>query len=124
MDMLETIKGCRSVRKYTQQQVSRADLAKIIEAGIYSANAGGAQRSMVVAVNNADLAKKIGKLNMAKFNRGGLIGSYVSKEQPSVIDDPTIKNGFYGAPTVMCVFCQKDFVFGVADAFIIAQAMA
>lgn len=124
MDMLETIKGCRSVRKYTQQQVSRADLAKIIEAGIYSANAGGAQRSMVVAVNNADLAKKIGKLNMAKFNRGGLIGSYVSKEQPSVIDDPSIKNGFYGAPTVMCVFCQKDFVFGVADAFIIAQAMA
>lgn len=124
MDMLETIKGCRSVRKYTQQQVSRADLAKIIEAGIYSANAGGGQRSMVVAVNNADLAKKIGKLNMAKFNRGGLIGSYVSKEQPSVIDDPSIKNGFYGAPTVMCVFCQKDFVFGVADAFIIAQAMA
>ena len=124
MDMLETIKGCRSVRKYTEQQVSRGDLAKIIEAGIYSANAGGAQRSIVVAVNNADLAEKVGKLNMAKFDRSCLIGSYVSKEQPSVIDDPAIKNGFYGAPTVVCVFCQKDFVFGVADAFIIAQAMA
>lgn len=59
MDMLETIKGCRSVRKYTERQVSRGDLAKIIEAGIYSANAGGAQRSMVVAVNNADLAEKL-----------------------------------------------------------------
>ena len=39
MDMLETIKGCRSVRKYTKQQVSRADLAKIIEAGKAKQNA-------------------------------------------------------------------------------------
>lgn len=27
MDMLETIKGCRSVRKYTEQQVPRSFLA-------------------------------------------------------------------------------------------------
>lgn len=31
-------------------------------------------------------------------------GNYVSKEQPSTIDDPSIKNGFYDAPTVVCVF--------------------
>lgn len=27
-----------------------------------------------------------------------LAGSYVSREQPSIIDDPTIKSGLYGAP--------------------------
>ena len=123
-DMLSTIKGCRSIRKYTNKQVPREDLEKIIEAGIYSANAGGGQRSMVVAVHDQLLAEKVGKLNMAKFNREGLIGNYVSADQPSVIDDPSIKNGFYEAPTVMCVFCQKDFAFSVADAFVIVQAMA
>lgn len=41
-----------------------------------------------------------------------------------VIDDPSIKNGFYGAPTAVCVFCQKDFAFSIPDAFVIAQAMA
>lgn len=51
-----------------------------------------------------------------------MIGSRVSSEQPSVIDDPSIKNGFYGAPTAACVFCQKDFAFSVPDAFEIAQA--
>ena len=124
MDMLETITSCRSVRRYTEQQVSRDDLQKILEAGVYSANAGGGQRSMVVAVRNPELARKVGKMNMARFDRSGLIGTFVSDEQPSVIDDPSIKNGFYDAPTVACVFCQKDFAFSVADAFVIVQAMA
>lgn len=123
-DMLDTIKGCRSVRRYTDRQISREDLNRIIEAGIYSANAGGAQRSMVVALHDAELAEKVGKLNMARFDRDNLLGTHVSKEQPSVIDDPTIKNGFYGAPSAVCVFCQEHFAFSVADAFIIAQAMA
>ena len=79
---------------------------------------------MVVAVRNPELARRIGKLNMARFDRSGLIGNFVSAEQPSVIDDPSIKNGFYDAPTVVCVFCQRDFAFSVADAFIVAQAMA
>ena len=32
----------RSVRKYTSEQIAREDLERIVEAGIYSANAGGA----------------------------------------------------------------------------------
>lgn len=79
---------------------------------------------MVVALYGTDLAEKVGKLNMARFDRGHLIGSRVNSEQPSGIVDPSIKNGFYGAPSAVCVFCQKDFAFSVPDAFVIAQAMA
>ena len=50
-------------------------------------------------------------------------GSYVSKEQPSTIDDPSIKNGFYDAPTVVCVFCQDNFLFKTADAFCMMENM-
>lgn len=124
MNTLDNIKTCRSVRKYTSQQISLEDLNSIIDAGIHSANAGGAQRSMVVAIHDVELATRVGRMNMAGFSRENLAGNFVSSEQPSVIDDPTIKNGFYDAPTALCVFCQKDFAFSIADAFAMVQSMA
>ena len=96
---------------------------KILEAGLYAPNAGGGQRSMIVTLHNAELAKKLGKLNFSTFDRSKLIGGHVSDEQPSVIDDPNIMNGFYDAPTVCVIFGQKDFLFNVADAFCIAENM-
>ena len=94
-----------------------------MEAGTYASNAGGGQRSMIVGIRNAQLVEKLGRLNMAHFDRSRLIGSYVSKEQPSVIDDPTIKSGFYGAPSLCVVFAQRDFLFGIPDAFCCAETM-
>lgn len=123
MELLEQIKARRSIRKYQKRQIPREDLEKIIEAGTYASNAGGGQRSMIVGVRNAELVEKLGRMNMAHFDRGRLIGSYVSKEQPSVIDDPTIKSGFYGAPSLCVVFAQKDFMFGIPDAFCCAETM-
>ena len=121
--LMDIIKARHSIRKYTKQQVGREDLEKILEAGNFAPNAGGGQRSMMVAVNNAELTTRIGMMNLAKFDRSKLAGSYVSKEQPSSIDDPTIKNGFYGAPTVVAIFGQDNFMFRVADAFCMAENM-
>lgn len=124
MDALELIKTRRSIRRYAAEQVSHEDVERVVEAGLYAPSAGGGQRSMVVAGNNTELTARIGRMNMAGFSRASLAGSYVSRDQPSVIDDPTIRNGFYGAPAVLCVFCQERFLFSVADAFCIAQTMA
>ena len=123
MELLEAIKTRRSIRKYQAKQISREDLEKILEAGTYASNAGGGQRSMIVGIRNEELVEKLGKMNMARFDRSRLIGSHVSKEQPSVIDDPTIKSGFYGAPALCVVFAQKDFLFGIPDAFCCAETM-
>lgn len=121
--LMDIIKARHSIRKYTDKQISREDLELILEAGNYAPNAGGGQRSMMVAVHNAEFAAKIGRMNLAKFDRSKLLGGYVSKEQPSNIDDPTIKNGFYDAPTVVAIFCQNGFAFRVADAFCMAKNM-
>lgn len=121
--LMDIIKERHSIRKYTDQQISREDLEKILEAGNYAPNAGGGQRSMMVAVHNKALTAKIGKMNLSKFNRSKLAGTYVSKEQPSVIDDSSIKNGFYDAPTLICIFCQSNFLFKTADAFCMAENM-
>ena len=123
MALMDIIKARHSIRKYTNEQISREDLEKILEAGNFAPNAGGGQRSMMVAIRNKELATHIGKMNVAHFDRTHLAGSYVSKEQPSTIDDPTIKNGFYDAPTVVCVFCQDNFMFKTADAFCMMENM-
>ena len=124
MDILELMKGRRSIRKYQDRQIDREDLEKIIEAGLYAPNAGGGQRARIVAVHNKELAEKIGRLNLAHFDRGRLAGGYVSSEQPSNIDDPTIKNGFYGAPTVCVIFGAGNFLYSIPDAFCCAENMA
>lgn len=78
---------------------------------------------MIVGVHNAALAEKIGKMNLTGFDRSKLSGSYVSREQPSIIDDPGIKSGFYGAPSVCIVFAPKNFLYSIPDAFCCAENM-
>lgn len=123
MDLLEIMKERRSIRKYQDKQVPRELVDKIVEAGLSAPSAGGGQRSMIVTLHNAELTARLGYLNFQAFDRSQLIGGYVSKEQPSVIDDHTINNGFYDAPTVCIVFAQKGFLFNVADAFCMAENM-
>ena len=123
MELSELMKYRRSIRKYQDRQISREDMATIIEAGIYAPNAGGGQRSIIVGVRNASLVEKIGRLNVARFDRLRLSGSYVSADQPSIIDDPAMKNGFYGAPAVCVVFAVKNFLYSVPDAFCCAENM-
>ena len=121
--LMDIIKARHSIRRYTDAQISRRDLELILEAGNYAPNAGGGQRSMMVGIRNKELTTKIGIMNLQKFDRSRLAGSYVSKEQPSTIDDPTIRNGFYGAPSVVVIFGQDNFMFRIADAFCCAENM-
>ena len=123
MDLFELIKYRRSIRKYQDKQIKRSDLEKIIEAGLYAPNAGGGQRAIICAIHNKELCDKIGKLNISKFDRRTLCGSYVSSEQPSIIDDPSAKSGFYGAPTVCVIFGPKNFLYSIPDAFCCAENM-
>ena len=89
--LMDLIKARHSIRKYTDEQISRENLETILEAGNFAPNAGGGQRNMMVAIHNKELAARVGKMNMANFDRTHLAGSFVSKEQPSTIDDPSIK---------------------------------
>lgn len=92
--LMELIKARHSIRKYTDRQISRKDMEKILEAGNFVPNADGGQRNMMIGVRNWELTTKIGVMNLAKFDRSKLAGSYVSIEQPSNIDNPAIKKRF------------------------------
>ena len=123
MKLLDIIKSRRSIRKYTDEQIPRADLETIIEAGLCAPNAGGRQGTVIVGIHDKSLAETVGKLNLARFDRSRFEGNYVSKEQPSIIDNPNIKSGFYGAPSVCVVFAPKHFLYSIPDAFCAAENM-
>lgn len=122
-DLLDIIKYRRSIRRYTERQISEEDLVKILESGAYAPNAGGGQRSRFIACQDRRINELVGKLNLSGLDRSRLIGGFVSKEQPSIIDDPTIRSGFYGAPTVVTIFGLKNFLYSIPDAFCAAENM-
>lgn len=123
MNTLDLMRHRRSIRKYQDRQVPRELLEMVLEAGGCAPSAGGGQRTILCGVQDRELLAELGRQNAACMNRRTLAGSYVSAEQPSLIDDPGIQSGFYGAPTVCVVFAPENFLYSVPDAFCCAENM-
>lgn len=125
MDMLEMMMMRRSIRKYLPQRVEREKLEKIQQAGIYAPNPGGGQGTKIIILDDPKLIDKIGVINANCENRDWG-GRGVSPEQPSIIDDLSIKSGFYGCPALGIVCVQKawkDTVNCIGSAFVCAENM-
>ena len=124
MELLEMIKQRRSIRKYLDKKVEKQKLDKIVEAGIYAPNPGGRQGTKIIMLDDAELIERIGIINADCENRNRNFG--VSSEQPSIIDDKTIKSGFYGCQAlgIVCVPKEKKTqVNCIGSAFVCAENM-
>lgn len=125
MELFEMMKTRRSIRKYTYQRVEREKLDKILEAGLFAPNPGGGQSTKIVMLDDPALIEKIGVINADCENRNWN-GRKVSEEQPSIIDDLSIKSGFYGCQAlgIVCVpERMKTYVNGIGAAFVCAENM-
>ena len=125
MELLEMMKHRRSIRKFLPKPVEKDKLDKIMEAGIYAPNPGGRQGTKILMLDDAALIEKIGIVNANCENRNWG-GDGVSVEQPSIIDDLSIKSGFYGCPAlgIVCVPHQMSTkVNGIGAAFVCAENM-
>lgn len=125
MDLLEMIQTRRSIRKYLPTPVEHDKLEKILEAGIYAPNPGSNQGTKILMLEDAALIEKIGIVNANCENRDWG-GQGVSAEQPSIIDDLSIRSGFYGC-TALGIVCvpraKKDQVNCIGSAFVCAENM-
>lgn len=125
MELLELMKYRRSIRKYTEEPVQHEKLEKIAEAGIFAPNPGGRQGTKILMLEDSALIEKIGIVNANAENRNWG-GNGVSAEQPSIIDDLSIKSGFYGAAALGIVCVAKGMaekVNGIGSAFVCAENM-
>lgn len=123
MTVSEVICRRRSIRKFQEKQVPREILERIMDAGLYAPSAGGGQRTVICGIRDRALIDHLGRLNLLCMDRARLAGSFVSLEQPSIIDDPSIPSGFYNAPTVCAIFSPENFLYAVPDAFCCAENM-
>lgn len=123
-DVLKTILHRRSIRRFEQKQIAEDALQDILQAGLYAPSAGGRQGVIFAVCQNQSVNERLGKIKRANSHpRMATETSYVSKEQPSIADDPTITNAFYDAPTVITLFAPKNFLFSVDDCAVAAENM-
>ena len=122
MELFEIIQNRRSIRKYLDKPVEKDKLEKIVEAGLYAPNPGGRQGTKILLLMDRDLIEQVGIVNANCENRNWDQG--VSKDQPSIIDDKSIKSGFYGC-TALAMICiqraRKDQVNQIGAAFVCAE---
>lgn len=104
-EIIKAIKERRSIRSFKPDMPKREDLEQIIEAGLYAANGMGRQATITVAVTNKALRDRLSAVN-AK------IGGWKEGFDP-----------FYGAPAVLIVLSEKDWVNRVYDGSLVMGNM-
>ncbi len=123
-EMMEIIKHRRAIRRFETRQVDEESLRQILEAGLYAPSAGGRQGVIFAVCQDEDINRRLGRIKRANSHpQMATSTSYVSKEQPSIADDPHITNAFYEAPTVITLFAPKNFLFAAEDCACAAENM-
>ena len=62
-EIIKAMEERRSIRKFKPEMPSKDDLNRIIEAGLYAANAKGRQATITVAVTNKELRDRLSAVN-------------------------------------------------------------
>lgn len=121
-EVINTMLSRRSIRKYKPEQIKDNELTAILNAGLAAPSAGGRQGVLFLVTQDRTINEHLGKLNKTFFH--GRISNkevYISQEQPSIADDPTIKSAFYGAPTVITLFGAKNWLYSESDCSVAAE---
>ncbi len=76
----------------------------------------GRQGPLFVVCQDQQVNQRLGKIKRANSRpRMATAENYVSREQPSIADNPRLTNAFYDAPTVITLFGPKGFLFSPED---------
>lgn len=124
MELFELMKHRRAIRRFEAKQIEEEALQQILEAGLYAPSAGGRQGVIFAVCQEQEVNRRLGKIKRANSKPRMATGdSYVSREQPSIADDPNLTNAFYDAPTVITMFAPKNFLFAAEDCAVAAENM-
>lgn len=114
---IEMIISRHAIRRFEDRQIDEEALQQILHAGLYAPSAGNNQRSRVVVCQDKAINLELGRLSRWMQYKGAdpaQTAKSISADQPSIQDDLSLMDGFYGAPTVLTIFaldmryCQQD----------------
>lgn len=124
-EFIQMIISRHAIRRFEDRQIDEEALAQILEAGLYAPSAGNNQRSRIVVCQDKAINLELGRLSRWMQYKDGdpaKIAKSISADQPSIQDDLSLMDGFYGAPTVLTIFAL-DRRYCQQDAAIVAQNM-
>ncbi len=101
-DVIHVLCNRRSCRKYLKKQIPEEDLQIILKCGTYAPNGKGKQSASIVVIQDANLIKKIAKINSSFIRKEGI-------------------NPFYDAPTLLILFADKNVSTYVQDGAAVAS---
>ncbi len=107
--VLETIMTRRSIRDYKAEPVSREQMAKVIECGIYAPSALNLQPWAVRVVDAPDFIEGVTAIAV--------------EQNPELKDNPSFRNIFRNAPTVAFVACPEVSYSGEYDCGLLSENM-
>ena len=103
-ELMNTILHRRAIRRYEEAQIEEDVLQQILQAGLYAPSAGGRQGVIFAISQNKSVNERLGRIKRANSNpKMATETSYVSKEQPSIADDPNIEDCAVAAENMMLV---------------------
>ena len=108
---LEDLKNRRSIRKFSDKEVSDEDIAKILEAGTYAPTGMGAQSPKIVLIKDQDTIKKISKWNASFF------------PEEAKANFPEDFDPFYGAMILAIVLADSNIPTHVEDGSLVMGNM-
>lgn len=104
-EIIQAMKGRRSIRKFKAEMPARKDLEQIIEAGLYAASGKGKQAVITVAVTDRKVRDRLSAANCR-------IGGWPEGFDP-----------FYGAPAILIVLADKNWPTHVYDGSLVLGNM-
>lgn len=107
--VIETIMARRSVRKYLPQPVNRDTMQLILDCGINAPNGQNKQSWAIRVVDNPEFIN-------------GLTEVY-KKANPKVAEDPSFRNMFRNAPTVVFIANDTSYDFSQVDCGLLGENM-
>ena len=103
-EVLKAIEARRSCRSYEEKQISAEELSAVTNAGTWAPTAKGLQSPKMVVVQDAETMAKLERMNAA------------------VLGNPDA-HPFYGAPTAVVVFADKQVPTYVQDGSLVLGTM-
>lgn len=121
---IDVLLNRHTTRRFSTDTVDPALLGLIVDCGNRAPSALGKNDPLLVTCSDAQDNLMLGRINRSlSTERERGLANHVSSTQPSIVDDPTIEDGFYGAPSMIYAFTPKNWEFGREDSAIAADAM-
>lgn len=104
-ETLTDLKTRRSCRKYLPQQIQKDELNAVLEAGTYAPTGHGTQSPVMVVIQAPQMLAALEKIN----------AQVMEEKKPGHGQ----QHPFYGAPTAILVFADKEAPTGYPDAALV-----